>query len=209
MGCAQGREVWDCDQKSHWNQRRVARCQFNVNSRDVFDYDPDLYTKMVRYPLEVLAIFDIVLMNIVGRIKPLYFENHIQFKLGFSISRAPLQWEILTHLVSFSFWFLYNFLNPYLTFGIFVLIWGCVFIRCWGYYPDPVVINRGNFILIVVMIIGLICVIVIVFVEMNVFSSCWLVSFVRANKLNPRYAWRKSVKLGTPWHWFTTDTGNS
>ena len=31
------------------------------------------------------------------------------------------------------------------------------------------------------MIIGLICVKVIVFVEMNVFSSCWPVSFVRAN----------------------------
>ena len=40
-----------------------------------------------------------------------------------------------------------------------------------GYYLDPVVINRGNFIWGVVMIIGLICVIVIVFVEMNVFSS--------------------------------------
>ena len=62
----------------------------DVNARDVFDYDPDLYTKMVRYPLEVLAIFDIVLMNMVGRINPL-FEKHIQFKLGFSLSRAPLQ----------------------------------------------------------------------------------------------------------------------
>ena len=61
-----------------------------VNARDVFDYDSDLYTRMVRYPLEVLAIFDIVLMNMVGRINPL-FEKHIQFKLGFSISRAPLQ----------------------------------------------------------------------------------------------------------------------
>ena len=38
-----------------------------------------------------------------------------------------------------------------------------------GYYSDPVVINRGNFIWGVVMIIGLICVIVIVFAEMNVF----------------------------------------
>ena len=61
-----------------------------VNARDVFDYDSDLYTRMDRYPLEVLAIFDIVLMNMVGRINPL-FEKHIQFKLGFSISRAPLQ----------------------------------------------------------------------------------------------------------------------
>ena len=38
-----------------------------------------------------------------------------------------------------------------------------------GYYSDPVVINRGNFIWGVVMIIGLICVMVIVFAEMNVF----------------------------------------
>ncbi|KAL0008976.1 hypothetical protein SO802_010478 [Lithocarpus litseifolius] len=44
-------------------------------------------TKMVRYPLEVLAIFDIVLMNMVGRLNPLFEKR---FKLGFSISRAPL-----------------------------------------------------------------------------------------------------------------------
>ncbi|KAL4598481.1 hypothetical protein ACB092_11G062300 [Castanea dentata] len=35
---------------------------------------------MVRYPLEVQAIFDIVLMNIVGRINPL-FEKHIQTRI--------------------------------------------------------------------------------------------------------------------------------
>ena len=52
----------------------------DVNSHNVFDYDPDLYTKMVRYPLEVLAIFDIVLMNMVGRINPL-FEKHIQTRI--------------------------------------------------------------------------------------------------------------------------------
>ena len=40
-----------------------------------------------------------------------------------------------------------------------------------GYYSDPVVINRGNFNWDAVTV-GLICVIVIVFVEMNVFSSC-------------------------------------
>ncbi|KAE9448257.1 hypothetical protein C3L33_19821, partial [Rhododendron williamsianum] len=34
-----------------------------VDAHNVFDYDTDLYTKMVRYPLEVLAIFDIVLMD--------------------------------------------------------------------------------------------------------------------------------------------------
>ena len=53
-------------------------CGTNISY--VFDYDPDLYTKMVRYPLEVLAIFDIVLMNMVGRINPL-FENHIQTRI--------------------------------------------------------------------------------------------------------------------------------
>lgn len=51
-----------------------------VDANDVFDYDNDLYTKMVRYPLEVLAIFDIVLMDMVSRINPL-FEKHIQARI--------------------------------------------------------------------------------------------------------------------------------
>lgn len=52
----------------------------DVNAHDVFDHDPDLYGKMVRYPLEVLAIFDIVLMDLVARIEPL-FEKHIQSRI--------------------------------------------------------------------------------------------------------------------------------
>lgn len=52
----------------------------DVDAHDVFDYDPDLYGKMVRYPLEVLAIFDIVLMDLVARIDPL-FEKHIQTRI--------------------------------------------------------------------------------------------------------------------------------
>lgn len=51
-----------------------------VDAHDVFDYDNDLYNKMVRYPLEVLAIFDIVLMDMVSRINPL-FEKHIQARI--------------------------------------------------------------------------------------------------------------------------------
>lgn len=51
-----------------------------VDAHDVFDYDSDLYSKMVRYPLEVLAIFDIVLMDMVSRINPL-FEKHIQARI--------------------------------------------------------------------------------------------------------------------------------
>lgn len=52
----------------------------DVDAHDVFDYDGDLYTKMVRFPLEVLAIFDIVLMDMVSRINPL-FEKHIQARI--------------------------------------------------------------------------------------------------------------------------------
>ena len=50
-------------------------------------YDADdarptfVWGTMVRYPLEVLAIFDIVLMIMVGRINPLYFEKHIQTQI--------------------------------------------------------------------------------------------------------------------------------
>lgn len=52
----------------------------DVDAHDVYDYDIDLYTKMVRYPLEVLAIFDIVLMDLVGKLSPL-FEKHIQARV--------------------------------------------------------------------------------------------------------------------------------
>lgn len=52
----------------------------DVDAHDVFGYDSDLYTKMVRYPLEVLAIFDIVLMDIVSLINPL-FEKHVQVRI--------------------------------------------------------------------------------------------------------------------------------
>jgi len=52
----------------------------DVDAHDVFDYDVELYGKMVRYPLEVLAIFDIVLMDIVSLIQPL-FEKHVQVRI--------------------------------------------------------------------------------------------------------------------------------
>lgn len=51
-----------------------------VDAQDVFAYDSDLYTKMVRYPLEVLAIFDMVLMDYVSKLNPL-FEKHIQVRI--------------------------------------------------------------------------------------------------------------------------------
>ena len=71
---SEGSECYDADD---------ARPTFvwGTNISDVFDYDPILYAKMVRYPLEVLAIFDIVLMIMVGRINPLYYEKHIQTRI--------------------------------------------------------------------------------------------------------------------------------
>jgi DNA replication licensing factor MCM4 len=52
----------------------------DVDAHDIYDHDPDLYGKMVRYPLEVLAIFDIVLMDLVARMEPL-FEKHITTRI--------------------------------------------------------------------------------------------------------------------------------
>ena len=52
----------------------------DVDAQNVFEYDSDLYAKMVRYPLEVLAIFDIVLMELLPVINPL-FEKHIQTRI--------------------------------------------------------------------------------------------------------------------------------
>ena len=49
----------------------------NIDAMNIFEYDEDLYGKMVRYPLEVLTIFDIVLMDVAVHLKPLW-EKHIQ-----------------------------------------------------------------------------------------------------------------------------------
>ncbi|XP_030944399.1 DNA replication licensing factor MCM4 [Quercus lobata] len=112
----------------------------DVNARDVFDYDPDLYTKMVRYPLEVLAIFDIVLMNMVGRINPL-FEKHIQtriFNLKSSTSMRNLNPSDVERMVSLKGMIIRSSsIIPEIREAIF---------RCLvcGYYSDPVVINRGQ-----------------------------------------------------------------
>ncbi|KAL8223293.1 hypothetical protein R6Q57_020692 [Mikania cordata] len=74
----------------------------DVDANDIFEYDKDLYAKMVRYPLEVLAIFDIVLMDKVGQINP-YFEKHIQpriFNLKTSTSMRNLNPSDIEKMVS-------------------------------------------------------------------------------------------------------------
>ncbi|KAL0376177.1 UNVERIFIED_CONTAM: DNA replication licensing factor MCM4 [Sesamum calycinum] len=98
----------------------------DVDAHDVFDYDNDLYAKMVRYPLEVLAIFDIVLMDMVSRINPL-FEKHIQariFNLKSSTSMRNLNPSDAAPL--------------YLRSGKLYSDVLC------GYYSDPIVVDRGR-----------------------------------------------------------------
>ncbi|XP_027112176.1 DNA replication licensing factor MCM4 [Coffea arabica] len=112
----------------------------DVDAHDVFDYDSDLYAKMVRYPLEVLAIFDIVLMDMVSRINPL-FEKHIQariFNLKVSTSMRSLNPSDIEKMVSLKGMIIRcSSIIPEIREAIF---------RCLvcGYYSDPVVVDRGR-----------------------------------------------------------------
>ncbi|CAI9103741.1 OLC1v1002279C1 [Oldenlandia corymbosa var. corymbosa] len=111
-----------------------------VDAQNVFDYDSDLYTKMVRYPLEVLAIFDIVLMDMVSRINPL-FEKHIQariFNLRSSTNMRSLNPSDIEKMVSLKGMIIRcSSIIPEIREAIF---------RCLvcGYYSDPVVVDRGR-----------------------------------------------------------------
>ncbi|XP_041998995.1 DNA replication licensing factor MCM4-like [Salvia splendens] len=112
----------------------------DVDAHDVYDYDSDLYTKMVRYPLEVLAIFDMVLMDMVGRINPL-FEKHIQariFNLKSSISMRSLNPSDVEKMISLKGMIIRcSSVIPEIREAVF---------RCLvcGYYSDPVVVERGR-----------------------------------------------------------------
>ncbi|KAK7404412.1 hypothetical protein VNO78_05290 [Psophocarpus tetragonolobus] len=112
----------------------------DVDACDVFDHDPDLYTKMVRYPLEVLAIFDIVLMNMVSRLKPM-FEKHIQtriFNLRTSTSMRNLNPSDIERMVSVKGMIIRcSSIIPEIREAIF---------RCLvcGFCTDPVPVERGR-----------------------------------------------------------------
>ncbi|KAK4424115.1 DNA replication licensing factor MCM4 [Sesamum alatum] len=112
----------------------------DVDAHDVFDYDNDLYAKMVRYPLEVLAIFDIVLMDMVSRINPL-FEKHIQariFNLKSSTSMRNLNPSDVEKMVSLKGMIIRcSSIIPEIREAVF---------RCLvcGYYSDPIVVDRGR-----------------------------------------------------------------
>ncbi|XP_073285265.1 DNA replication licensing factor MCM4-like [Primulina huaijiensis] len=112
----------------------------DVDAHDVFDYDSDLYLKMVRYPLEVLAIFDIVLMDMVSRINPL-FEKHIQariFNLRSSTSMRNLNPSDVEKMVSLKGMIIRcSSIIPEIREAVF---------RCLvcGYCCEPIVVDRGR-----------------------------------------------------------------
>ncbi|KAJ4967870.1 hypothetical protein NE237_014571 [Protea cynaroides] len=112
----------------------------DVDAQDVYNYDSDLYTKMIRYPLEALAIFDIVLMDLVSRIKPL-FEKHIQariFNLRTSTSMRNLNPSDIEKMVSVKGMIIRcSSIIPEIREAVF---------RCLvcGFYSDPIVVDRGR-----------------------------------------------------------------
>ncbi|XP_078160102.1 minichromosome maintenance (MCM2/3/5) family protein [Carex rostrata] len=112
----------------------------DIDAHDVFEYDPDLYHKMVRYPLEVLAIFDIVLMDLVARIDPL-FEKHIQTRihnLKSSVCMRNLNPSDIEKMVSMKGMIIRcSSIIPELKEAIF---------RCLvcGFYSEPVLVDRGR-----------------------------------------------------------------
>ncbi|KAJ3695650.1 hypothetical protein LUZ60_001027 [Juncus effusus] len=112
----------------------------DIDARDVFDYDPDLYTKMVRYPLEVLAIFDIVLMDLVARIDPL-FEKHIQtriYNLRSSVCMRNLNPSDIEKMVSIKGMIIRcSSIIPEVKEAVFKCL-------ICGYYSDPVLVDRGR-----------------------------------------------------------------
>ncbi|EPS58855.1 hypothetical protein M569_15957, partial [Genlisea aurea] len=111
----------------------------DVDAQDVFDYDNDLYIKLVKYPLEVLAIFDIVLMDLVTRINP-SFDKHIQariFNLKRSTTMRDLNPSDVEKMVSLKGMIIRcSSIIPEIKEAVF---------RCLvcGYYSDPVAVDRG------------------------------------------------------------------
>lgn len=112
----------------------------NVDAMNILDYDEDLYGKMVRYPLEVLAIFDIVLMDVAVRLKPLW-EKHIQariFNLKDTVNMRDLNPSDIEKMVSVK--------------GMIIRSSSIIpeikeaFFRCLvcGYAPPPVPVDRGR-----------------------------------------------------------------
>ncbi|KAF9623122.1 hypothetical protein IFM89_037638 [Coptis chinensis] len=112
----------------------------DVDAQDVYDYDIDLYTKMVRYPLEVLAIFDLVLLDMAARMNPM-FEKHIQvrtFNLRSSISMRNLNPSDIEKMVSVKGMIIRcSSIIPEIREAVFKCL-------VCGYLSDHVIVDRGR-----------------------------------------------------------------
>ncbi|KAL9244987.1 hypothetical protein vseg_018698 [Gypsophila vaccaria] len=136
-------ESGDIEGKYMRSIRRVMEIEgdwLDVDAHHVFDYDPDLYNKMVRYPLEVLAIFDIVLMDIVAKADPL-FDKHIQariFNLKTSFCMRNLNPSDIEKMVSLKGMIIRcSAIIPEIREAVFKCL-------VCGYFSDPVVVDRGR-----------------------------------------------------------------
>ncbi|KAF6154022.1 hypothetical protein GIB67_026676 [Kingdonia uniflora] len=112
----------------------------DIDAQNVYDHDQDLYAKMVRYPLEVLAIFDIVLMDIASQLNP-YFEKHIQariFNLRTSTSMRNLNPSDIEKMVSVKGMIIRcSSLIPEIREAVFQCL-------VCGYFSDPINVDRGR-----------------------------------------------------------------
>ncbi|BBN04176.1 DNA replication licensing factor MCM4 [Marchantia polymorpha subsp. ruderalis] len=115
----------------------------NIDARDLWNSDEDLYVKMVRYPLEILAIFDIQIGKmekpIAEAINP-NFDNHIQvrfYNLKESVNMRDLNPSDIEKMVSVK--------------GMIIRCSAIIpeikeaFFKCLvcGYSPLPVAVERG------------------------------------------------------------------
>ena len=49
----------------------------NIDMSNIFDHDPDLYVKIVRYPLDIIPLLDTECQEVAIDIRP-DFEKHIE-----------------------------------------------------------------------------------------------------------------------------------
>lgn len=52
----------------------------NIDMSNIFDHDPDLYSKIVRYPLDIIPLLDTECQEVATSIEPAY-EKHIEVRI--------------------------------------------------------------------------------------------------------------------------------
>lgn len=112
----------------------------DIDAQDIFSYDQDLYNKLVRYPLEVLAIFDIVLIDMVETLNRL-FEKHIPtriFNLKTSVSMRNLNPSDIEKMISVKGMVIRcSSIIPEIKEAVFQCL-------ICGYYSEPITVARGH-----------------------------------------------------------------